>query len=70
MDPADRWHLTLAELLGQPLPPLPALRGRRHVMKAEARDALAEAWDRLHGPARSKASAWDWATSHAHEADR
>ncbi|MDP1647419.1 MAG: hypothetical protein Q8M01_04360 [Rubrivivax sp.] len=33
MTPIDRWAWTLAALQGEPLPPLPALPGRRHVCR-------------------------------------
>lgn len=47
MDTIDRWTLTLAALLGEPLPPLPALPGRKHTAPPERRDAVLAAWEAL-----------------------
>lgn len=40
-----RWSLTLAGLLGAPLPTLPAIPGRVHHKPFGGRDLLAEQWE-------------------------
>ena len=54
---ADRWPVMLAQLLGEPLPPLPAVQGRVHrgpevparPEPTEAELATAAIWRRLAG---------------------
>lgn len=66
MDPADRWHLTLAALLGEPLPELPDMPGRKHTAPPERRDAVAAAWEKLHRRTSGASSAWSWSMSKSH----
>lgn len=66
----DRWDAMLLQLAGQRVPPLPRLPGRRHMPAEDHGDAVAAAWEALHGvyvpPARPR-STWGWMTERANE---
>lgn len=69
MDTMDRWALTLAALLGEPLPPPPELPGRKHAAPPERRDAVLAAWEALNRRTNG-ASPWLRSVSKPHEAGR